>query len=75
MTMPPKRTIESFITVASERSCQHIKNETAANEEGGVIKFFWGGGMIKMECPILFSVATNKFSIVISHGWMSTSDI
>ena len=30
--MPPKRTIASFITAASEPGCQHIENETAANE-------------------------------------------
>ena len=40
--MPPKRTIESFITAASERRCQHIESETAANE-GKV-----GGRVIKM---------------------------
>ena len=33
LTMPSKRAIESFITAASGRSCQHIENETAANEE------------------------------------------
>ena len=32
LTLPPKRTIQSFITAASERSCQHIENETVANE-------------------------------------------
>ena len=30
--MPPKRTMESFFTAASKRNCQHIENETAANE-------------------------------------------
>ena len=57
VTMPPKRTIESFITAASERSCQHIENETAANEGKigvKVINMLGGGGLIKMECPILF---------------------
>ena len=42
MTLPPKRTIESFITAASERRCQHVENETAANE-GEV-----GGRVMKM---------------------------
>ena len=32
VTMPPKRTMESFFTAASKRSCQHIENKTAANE-------------------------------------------
>ena len=31
VTMPPKRTMESFFTAASERGCQHIENETAVN--------------------------------------------
>ena len=47
MTMPPKRTIESFITAASERRCQHVENETAANEGevgGRVMKMLGGGG-------------------------------
>ena len=30
--MPPKRTIQSFFTASSKRSCQHIGNETAADE-------------------------------------------
>ena len=31
-----KDTVESFFTASSKRSCQHIENETAANEgEGG----------------------------------------
>ena len=30
--MPSKRTIESFFTASSKRSCQHIENETAADE-------------------------------------------
>ena len=32
VTMPSKRTVESFITGVSKRSCQRIENETAANE-------------------------------------------
>ena len=36
---PPNRTMESFSIAASKQSCQHIENETAANEgevrEGG----------------------------------------
>ena len=57
VTMPPKRTIESFFTASSNRSCQHIDNETAANEGevGG------GGGLIKMEGPILFSAPNFLF--------------
>ena len=47
VTISPKRTIESFY-------------ETAVDEGevggGGPIKmFFLGGGLIKIECPILFS--------------------
>ena len=42
--LPPKRTIESFITAASERGCQHIESETAANE-GGVIKTLGEAGV------------------------------
>ena len=33
-TMPPKGTIKSFFTASEKRSCQHIENETAADEEG-----------------------------------------
>ena len=33
----------TFITALSKRSCQHIENETAADEEGG------GGGADKKE--------------------------
>ena len=43
--MTPKTTIESFITAASERSCQHIENETAANE-GEVGELGWRGGEV-----------------------------
>ena len=58
--------MESFITAASERSCQHIENETAANEGeigggDGVIKMLGGWGLIKMECPILFSAPAPHF--------------
>ena len=39
VTVSPKRTTESFFTASSKRSCQHIENETAADEgEVG-----WGG--------------------------------
>ena len=50
--MPPKRIIESFFTASTKRNCQHVANETAADERevgGG------GGRLIKMECLILFS--------------------
>ena len=45
--MPPKITIKSFFTASSKRSCQHIENETAADdgEVGGkeADKNFGGG--------------------------------
>ena len=45
VTTPPKRTMKSFFTAASKRSCQHIENETAANEGkvGGGDKKVGGG--------------------------------
>ena len=53
ITMPPKRTTESFSKASSQRSCQRIEKEAAADEgkakEGGRVR------LIKMECPILFS--------------------
>ena len=58
VTVPPKRTTVAFFTVASKQSCQNIENETTANEgevgAGWVIKML-GEGLIKLECPILFS--------------------
>ena len=42
----------TFITASSKRSCQHIENETAADEEGG---------LIKRKCPILFSAPPRHF--------------
>ena len=39
VTMPPERTIESFFTASTKRTCQHIENETTA-DEGEV----WEGG-------------------------------
>lgn len=32
VTMPPKRTIDSFFTASSRRRCQQIQNETAADD-------------------------------------------
>ena len=59
VTMPPKRIIKSFFTATSKRSCQHIENETSANEGevggGGLIKMLGWVGLIKMEHLILFS--------------------
>lgn len=54
VTMPPMRTNELFFKAASKRSRHHIENKTAANEGevGEGIKML---GVIKMECPILFS--------------------
>ena len=76
-TMPLKRIIESFITAKSERSCQHIGNETAANEgEGGggggreVIKMLGGEADkngISKESPILFSAPPPLFVSLRRH--------
>ena len=42
VTMPPTRVIKSFFTASSKRSCQHVENETPADEgevgEGDLIK-------------------------------------
>ena len=55
ITMPPKRTTESFSKASSQRGCQRIEKEAAADEgkakEGGRVR------LIKMECPILFSAS------------------
>ena len=61
--MPPKRTIKSFFTASSKRSCQHIENETAADdgEVGGKeADKNLGGGLINME--FIFSSSTIFFA-------------
>ena len=55
VTISPKRTTESFLTASSKRSCQHIENETAA-DEGNV--FFLGGGGVNEN---------GMFNFIFSH--------
>ena len=40
VTIPPKRSIESFFTNSSKGSCQYIENHETAADEGEVV----GGG-------------------------------
>ena len=50
--------MESFFTAASKRSCQHVENVVNKREVlggWGDKNIGWGVGLIKMECPILFS--------------------
>ena len=64
--MPPMRTLESFFTAASKRSCQHIENKTAANEGevgGGCDKNVGGGADKNGMSNFIFSPSTFYFAL------------